>query len=234
MKVCIKCGIEKEKSDFHKDRSKKDGLVSKCKACAKEYQAKYYKENRERLIKCSRKWYSENIDKARENKRASYWENRESRVKQRKDIYWKNREENIRKSKEYHLNRQRVDPFYRFKTRCRKRVWAAFNEKGYSKKSKTFDLVGCSQDFLVSYIESKFSPGMSWENYGDWHVDHIIPVSAAKNELEVELLCHYLNLQPLWASDNVSKSASYCENHKKRKFAMIRGEREHTASRAST
>jgi hypothetical protein len=60
---------------------------------------------------------------------------------------------------------------------------------------------------LKKYIESKFKEGMSWDNYGvyGWHLDHIIPLSSAKNEEELKSLCHYTNLQPLWAFDNLSK-----------------------------
>jgi len=47
---------------------------------------------------------------------------------------------------------------------------------------------------------------MSWENYGDWHIDHIIPISSAKNNDEVYKLNHYTNFQPLWALDNMKKS----------------------------
>ena len=67
--------------------------------------------------------------------------------------------------------------------------------------------MGCSyQDFII-YLEQKFTDGMSWDNYGlyGWHIDHIIPLSSATDELSLEKLCHYTNLQPLWAKDNLSK-----------------------------
>jgi hypothetical protein len=67
--------------------------------------------------------------------------------------------------------------------------------------------LGCSyQDFII-YLEQKFTDGMSWKNYGlyGWHIDHIIPLSSAKNEIDLEKLCHHTNLQPLWAKDNLSK-----------------------------
>jgi len=56
-----------------------------------------------------------------------------------------------------------------------------------------------------TYLEKKFVSGMTWENHGDWHIDHVIPLASAINEQEMLKLCHYTNLQPLWAKDNLSK-----------------------------
>jgi len=56
------------------------------------------------------------------------------------------------------------------------------------------------------YIEKQFTKGMSWKNHGEWHIDHIIPLSSAKTEKELYELCHYTNLQPLWKTDNLSKN----------------------------
>ena len=60
---------------------------------------------------------------------------------------------------------------------------------------------------LKKHIESQFKDGMSWENHkhDGWHIDHIIPLSSAKNEENVYKLCHYTNLQPLWATENYKK-----------------------------
>ena len=76
-----------------------------------------------------------------------------------------------------------------------------------SKKNKTFDIVGCSPEFLKQHLEKQFTKGMSWELLGQHiHIDHIIPLSSAKTEDELYKLCHYENLQPLWAEDNLKKS----------------------------
>ena len=48
---------------------------------------------------------------------------------------------------------------------------------------------------------------MSWENQGKWHIDHIIPLSSAANEEELYKLCHFTNLQPMWATDNIRKGS---------------------------
>ena len=89
----------------------------------------------------------------------------------------------------------------------RTRIRTYFKLKNIDKKTNTFDIVGCSPEFLKEYLEKKFTEGMSWELMGQHiHIDHIIPLSSAKNEEELYKLCHYTNLQPLWAKDNLKKS----------------------------
>ena len=78
--------------------------------------------------------------------------------------------------------------------------------QGYTKKSKTYEILKISYDEFILYIESKFQDGMSWDNYGKWHLDHIIPLSIAESEIELLKLNHYTNFQPLWAADNIKKS----------------------------
>jgi hypothetical protein len=75
-----------------------------------------------------------------------------------------------------------------------------------TKTNKTFEIVGCSPQFLKEYLEKQFIDGMTWENRSEWHIDHIIPLSSAKTEDELYRLCHYTNLQPLWAEENLKKS----------------------------
>ncbi len=66
--------------------------------------------------------------------------------------------------------------------------------------------MGTSIENVKRNLESQFQPGMNWENYGKWHVDHIVPLASAKSKEELEKLYHYTNLQPLWAADNIRKS----------------------------
>lgn len=101
--------------------------------------------------------------------------------------------------------KRKSDPMFRLRCACTDRVRQYL--KG--RRKSTMEIVGISIGELRNYLEIKFLPGMSWDNYGryGWHVDHIIPLASAKNKEEIIRLCHYSNLQPLWAADNISKGA---------------------------
>ncbi len=118
---------------------------------------------------------------------------------------WKNIE-NERKKAAEKMRRRRVDPLFRMKCNLSRRMSLFLNEVGISKKSSTPKLIGCSHSEFIEYVRSKFSPGMTFENYGSWHLDHKIPLASAKTEEEVIALFFYKNLQPLWALDNQKKS----------------------------
>lgn len=97
--------------------------------------------------------------------------------------------------------------FEKFKGNVRSLIIGSFKrgKKKYKKKLRSEEILGCSIEFFQKYIESKFTKGMTLENYGEWHLDHIIPLATAKNEEDVIRLNHYRNFQPLWAFDNFSK-----------------------------
>jgi len=79
----------------------------------------------------------------------------------------------------------------------------------WKKTSKTENMLGCKFDFFKNYIEKQFTEGMTFKNYGDWHLDHIKPLALAKTEEDVITLNHYTNFQPLWAKDNFKKGSKY-------------------------
>lgn len=80
---------------------------------------------------------------------------------------------------------------------------------GSVKGSSAIKDLGCSIDELKSHLESKFQEEMSWDNYGDWHIDHIKPLSSfdLTDLIQFKQACHYTNLQPLWAKDNLEKGS---------------------------
>lgn len=107
--------------------------------------------------------------------------------------------------KEYRKNRCERDAVFKLSIKMRGFVRDAINRRGYGKNSKTEKIIGCSFSEFREYLESQFDSKMNWDNFGEWHMDHILPISAAKTEAEVIALNHYTNFQPLWAADNMAK-----------------------------
>ena len=99
------------------------------------------------------------------------------------------------------------DPAYKAKLITRASIRQAIKRAGYTKDTKTEQILGCKYAEFKTYIEKQFISGMTWSNHGLWHVDHKIPLAIAKTKDKVLELNHYTNLQPLWAKDNMSKGA---------------------------
>lgn len=108
-------------------------------------------------------------------------------------------------------HRRHTDPIFRLRDSLRRKLRDVLRRVNQKKSTRTFDLVGCTLAFLKAYIEKQFLPGMSWANYGEWHVDHIRPCASFDlTEVSEQRKCfHYTNLQPLWGPDNMSKGSMY-------------------------
>ncbi len=127
----------------------------------------------------------------------------------RAKLYRQKNKKQLRKyDLEYRKQRMTTDPFYRAKVDARNIIRKALSERGYSKKSRTQEILGCSFIEFKEHIESLFLPNMDWSNRNEWHIDHIIPLSFAKNESELLIINHFSNLRPLWIIDNQIKSDS--------------------------
>lgn len=101
---------------------------------------------------------------------------------------------------------------FKLMVNLRQRISHALRRQNKRKKFSVSKNLGCSVEFFKKHLESKFKPGMSWDNYGrgpkDWNIDHIIPLSRVDltNKEEYQKVAHYSNLQPLWHIDNIKKS----------------------------
>lgn len=229
-KICKKCEIEKELEQFHKDTRTKDGREGSCKDCKKKYQ----QENKERIKENKSKYYIENKDKFKEYKRNNKDKSKEYNKKYRdknkdkikshkltdeqkvkKKIYTKKwLEENKKKVKiqknNYKIEKMKNDVLFSLKHNINTSILYHLRISGYSKKSKTHEILGCSFVEFKIYLESKFEDWMSWENRGlyngesnyGWDIDHIIPISIAQTKEDVIKLSHYTNLQPLCSKIN--------------------------------
>lgn len=130
---------------------------------------------------------------------------------ERQKIIDKNyRQDNKRKlldyDKQYRKNRMETDPLYKVIIIARSVIRKAITNSGYSKKSHTYEILGCSYEEFKIHLENQFIGNMTWENRNEWHIDHIIPLSFGKTEEEIIMLNHFSNLRPLWGTENEEKS----------------------------
>jgi hypothetical protein len=173
-----------------------------------DYTKQYYQKNKDKMIESVKKHYYKNkesiLPKIREYSLNYYYKNSEM-IKEKNKKY---RKVNRLKINQYISEKKLNNPIYRLSHIVRNRIYCFLKLKNIKRQNKTFQIIGCSPDFLKEHLESQFTNGMTWENYGlyGWHIDHIIPLSSAKNEEEIYKLCHYSNLQPLWAKENLIKS----------------------------
>ena len=212
-KVCSKCKGEKKVCEFGNSKSSKDGLLYSCKECNNKRSVDYRKNNPEKVLELTRNWTKKNPEWVY-NRHKKWREENPEKVKEIKENWL---DKNPEKRKEYRENykprkqerrkeRRDGDPVFNLTNRLRCRLWKYLKILNITKQNKTFDIVGCSPEFLKEHLETQFIDGMSWDNRSEWHIDHIIPLSSAKTEDELYKLCHYENLQPLWAEDNLKKS----------------------------
>ncbi len=160
-----------------------------------------------RLLK--RKNYKRNTER-----QAIYWINNPESFKQReswKKIYMRNyRKQNRLKILLQIKTRRENDPNFKMRNTLRSRIWTVLKRKNTTKLVSTLTLLGVdSVETVIKHIEKQFKNGMTWNNHGEWHLDHIKPCASFDLTCPVQQLAcfNYNNLQPLWASDNMSKGA---------------------------
>ena len=187
-KVCIKCLLVKNFSQFHNRKITKDRKNNKCIVCCNEESKKYYIINIEKIKRRKKKYYLEN-----QNFYCEYAK--------------KYRYNNKNKRNHYQRERRKNDLHFKLRGQLTRRIGKALK---YNKKtSHTIELLGCSLDFLKSYFESKFTPQMTWQDFldGKIHLDHVRPCASfnlSKPEEQKECF-HYTNLQPLWATTEIAR-----------------------------
>lgn len=209
-KICSICKIEKPLNDFYTRKTvNKIIYQSECKNCTKQNRKQFYNKHKPRILNNMADYYDKNSDKIKT--KTKQYRQTESFIQRRNN----------------RLNKTEI----RLIHNLRIRVQRAVKSNGGRKHTKTINLLGCSPIELKLYLESKFLPGMSWDNYGvgyllddkgkpvydnngniiplkQWHIDHIKPCNTfdLTQESEQRKCFHYTNLQPLWAKDNLEKS----------------------------
>lgn len=194
--VCVECLAIWRKSDkgkrWKKEYNRKPGVKEKSRVQAKAYHA----ENRESCL-----------EKMKVRNKKYYILNREQIIKSACEYQKENSTERTKYKKEWSKKRAAEDPVYKMSLVCRRMLHRALGVAGQKKYKRTHEYLPYTYQQLVSHLESGFKKGMSWDNYGEWHIDHIKPISwFAKNKImDIEKINALDNLQPLWAKENFKK-----------------------------
>jgi len=200
-KKCNRCKKKKNLNQFNKNKSCQDKLDTYCRNCRrivyqenKKQIKEYYQINKIKILKRIKKYYRLNEEKIKEWNRNFYAINKNKYKKLM-----------VKRDKA----RLKTDINYKIRSLLKTRLYLAL--KGNPKLSTTMNLIGCSIEKLKKHLESKFTKGMTWDNYGRWHIDHIRPCTNfdLSKPSEQHKCFNYKNLQPLWAIDNLKKSNKY-------------------------
>ncbi len=216
-KICNKCKDNKPIDEYHKQHTAKDGTRNTCKLCVGEAQKNYLKLNRDTILQ-KKKEYRESE------------EGKKVRKKQRRNYYLSNKELENKRSNEWNKNNKALIKEYGniwskeyFKKYPHLRAWRrilhnSLRKLGQSKEGHTIDLLGYSALELKNHITSLFTEGMSWENYGEWHIDHIKPIISFPKDIPMNIVNALSNLQPLWATTREINGIVYEGNLNKNKY----------------
>ena len=191
---------------------------------AKARQKRYYEANKEKILEHNKKYYTKNKKKILAWNKTYVLKNKERIKMMQKKWMEKNKEkvaaymkiinatpERIQKRVEYTRQQRKINPSFKIRDCIARRVLLAL--KGEQKSKPTLILLGCTIEELWTHLENKFTEGMTRENHGKWHIDHIMPCASfdlTKPEQQAKCF-HYTNLQPLWALDNTRKGAAYSD-----------------------
>jgi len=222
---CAVCGEIKPLDSFYRNKNCRLGRMHRCKACQNAITAEWARNNKERHASYIKMRYRRlhpkkkppteaekeaRKAKAREKRRAYKKANRDKINAARKKRLAIRKEEDPDRWRERQRNRDRkrmANPRNRAVRNLRRRIRGALN--GQYCSEHTVELLGCSSEEFRDHLEAGFTDGMTWDNYGEWHIDHIVP--CAKFDLTQEShrrrCFHWSNMQPLWAHDNLSKKA---------------------------
>lgn len=212
MKICFTCKEEKDASEYYKHKRSSDGLTYNCKKCHCEKVYKSYRKNNPKNLNKKNitedpnyvKNYREKNKAKLSIKQKQYYLNNKDNLLYKSRIYYINNKQKINKQNDIRKRKKASEcNITRCKIRISNLIRVSVKSKGYTKRSRTFEILGCEYVFFKQYIEGQFKLGMTWENI---HLDHIKPINSAKTEQEVLELNHYTNFQPLLAIDNLKKS----------------------------
>ncbi len=237
-KLCSQCHKVKTLDEFHNRAASKDGKRTQCKDCDREYNRDYgkknkeairvynanrYVEKREYILDYSKGWHARNKEYTAQYMREYRDVNRDAILASGKKWYWNNWDKKRSSRKLWNQNnkpriaastrlRRQSNISFRLGGNLRTRIRYALKRHQANKSASTYKLVGCSIFELREHLQSSFTSGMTWDNYGIvWEIDHIKPCVLFNlvREEEQRSCFHWSNLRPLLVSLNRSKGPRY-------------------------
>lgn len=207
-KTCAKCGeCKPATAEFFLTRNKTKGtLKTECHECAAVFRRAYYAANKEKLLADNKAYLQEKREQVQAQRKASYAANREKIIERNLAYRAANREAHRARVSRNAIKRREADPVYAMRQRVSALISVRLRAGGYTKKSRSHEILGCGWDEFKVHIERQFLKGMTWANRGEWQLDHVVPISTAKTEADVLALSHHTNLRPLWREMNRAKS----------------------------
>lgn len=172
------------------------------------YKKQYNFERREKRRLEAAQWRRDNPEAYKAQLRSWYARNKE-RWKAQVKAWGKANPEKIYAAHRAWFLKNSKDPYFRLVAALRTRVQQAL--RGKCKSARTLELLGCPVEAFREHLQNMFKRGMSWENYGLWHVDHVRPCDSfdLSDPVQQRQCFNFLNLQPLWATENLSKGNKY-------------------------
>lgn len=197
--ICNKCGLPKLLNEFTKCKPCSNGVRGTCKICTRKYMVTYQENNLDELSKYHKNYKLVNNEK---NKEYLINYNAKLEVKEKKQQYYY---DNIQYYKDIEKTENRKKYRYNYNKNSYTLKWRLFlnntlKRLGKPKEGKTIDLLGYSAIELKLHLESLFTDEMNWNNYGEWHIDHIKPISSFDKTTPISTINELSNLQPLWAT----------------------------------
>jgi hypothetical protein len=189
-KVCTKCGLEKPIDGFY---MRSDKPISICKTCVKLKMKERYDANPNRDREYSRNYRKANPLKGREYIK-QYRKDHPEKYKETK-AKWYSKNPNYEKERS---KRRRKESPHIFA--WRDVLKDSLKRLGKKKEGQTIEILGYSALELKEHLESLFLTGMTWDNHGEWHIDHIVPVTTFSSDTSCSIVNALSNLQPLWAT----------------------------------
>jgi hypothetical protein len=213
-KICSQCHKEKPINEFSKKYKTSTGeqrYQSKCKDCVNKEMPSYREKNIQDRIEYDKEYYTKNKEHILNNKKLYHKENKENILIKKKE--YRNKPETKSNQKEYRLNNRKhlneLQDKYRKNNphviAWRSILYRVIKQFNTIKEQHTIVILGYSANDLKIHIESLFEVGMSWNNHGDWEIDHVIPVSSFSEDTPLNIVNALSNLQPLWKDENREK-----------------------------